>query len=94
MIKRLLLPVLLIISLSGCVAKEYDWVVKIENQPVDPHTYVVAQLQAYAEARPLAEDSTDLLHSTIDGEDSSHWIDAHTIDKLKRNYKDSLFNFC
>lgn len=86
MIKRLLLPVLLLMSLSGCTAKEYDWVVKIENQPVDPHTYVAAQLQAYAEARPLAEDSTDLLHSTIDGEDSGHWINIHTIDKLKRNY--------
>ena len=86
MIKRLLLPVLLLLALSGCTAREYDWVVKIEDQSVDPHTYVAAQLQAYAEARPLAEDGTDLLHSTIEGEDSSHWIDSHTIDKLKRNY--------
>ena len=86
MIKRLLLPALLLLAFSGCTDRKYDWVVKIEDQMIDPHTYVAAQLQAYAEAWPLAEDGTNLLHSTIDGEDSGHWIDAHTIDKLKRNH--------
>lgn len=86
MLKRLLLPVALLLAFAGCTAKEYEWVVKIEDQPISPQTFVAAQMQAFAEAQPLAEDTNDLLHSTIDGEDSGSWIETHTIDKLKRNH--------
>ncbi len=84
MLKKLLLP-LALLFMAGCTAKEYDWVIKIEDQPIPPHTYVAAQMHAYVEAQPLAEDGTDVLHSTIDGVPGNQWIETHTIEKLKRD---------
>lgn len=85
MLKKLLLP-LTLLFMAGCTAKEYDWVIKIDDQPVEPRTYVAAQMHAYVEAQPLAEDGADVLHSTIDGVKGSRWIEAHTLEKLKRDH--------
>ena len=33
MLKRLFLPVALMLVMAGCTAKEYEWIVKIEEKP-------------------------------------------------------------
>ena len=84
MLRKVFFPLLLVIALTGCTAKEYEWVIKIDDRPVDPDTYVSAQMQSYMEAQTLAEDSTDVLGSTIDGMSGSRWIEQNTINSLKR----------
>lgn len=84
MFRKMFFSLVLVLSLAGCAAKEYDWVVKIEDQSIDPETYVSAQMQSYMEAQTLADDSTDVLGSTIDGVSGNQWITENTIDSLKR----------
>lgn len=86
MLKRLLRPLVLLLFMTGCTAKEYDWVIKIEDQPIAPQDFVVAQMHAYVEAQPLADNGADVLKSTIDGVDGNRWINSHTLEKLKRDY--------
>ena len=85
MLKKLFLPMILILSLTGCSAKEYGWVVKIADREVSPEEYVSAQMQAYVEARNMADYSENILDGSIDGTSTSQWINNHTMDKLKRN---------
>ena len=51
---------ILILSLAGCSTSEYGWVVKIADVEVSPEEYVSAQMQAYVEARNLAEYSENM----------------------------------
>ena len=84
MLKKLFLPLVLILSLTGCAAKEYSWVVKIQGQEISPEEYVSAQMQAYVEARNRAEYSSSVLGGTIDGISTEQWINDHTIQQLQR----------
>ena len=75
MFKKLLLPLLLIIVLSGCATTEYDWVVKIDEKSIQPDEFVAAQMHAYIEAQTIADEDRDV----------SQWINDHAVEKLKRD---------
>ena len=75
MFKKLLLPLLLIIVLSGCATTEYDWVVKIDEKSIQPDEFVAAQMYAYIEAQTIADENRDM----------SQWINDHAVEKLKRD---------
>ncbi len=85
MLKRLFLPMLLVLSLTGCAAKEYDWVLKVSDREISPESYVSAQMHAYVEARNMADYSTSVLSGDIDGVSTDRWITDHTVEWLKRN---------
>ena len=85
MLKRLFLPMILVLSLTACATKEYDWVVKISDREISPESYVSAQMHAYVEARNMADYSTSVLTGDIDGTSTDQWINDHTIEWLKRN---------
>ena len=85
MIKKLIIPLLMALSLVGCGESEYSWVVKISDREVSPQEYVSAQMHAYIEARNMADYSEDVLDGNIDGVSTSQWITDHTLDRLKRN---------
>ena len=85
MIKKLIMPVILALTLVGCGASEYDWVVKISDREISPDEYVSAQMHAYIEARNMADYNTDVLDGDIDGVSTSQWIENHTLELLKRN---------
>ena len=84
MLKKIVFPLVLILALTGCAQKEFDWVVKIEDQSITPETYVSAQMQAYMEAQTLADNSSDVLGSIIDGMSASRWINENALENLKR----------
>ena len=75
MLKKLLLPLFLIIALSGCATKEYDWVIKIDDKSIQPDDFVAAQMHAYIETQSLTEEDRDI----------SQWINDHAVEKLKRD---------
>lgn len=86
MLKRLFLPVALLLVMAGCTAKEYEWIVKIEEKPIEPKAFVAAQMHAFVQAQPMADNVDDIMGGTVDGQSGARWVEGHTIDKLKRDY--------
>ena len=83
MFKKLLLPLLMIIALSGCATTEYDWVIKIDEKSIQPDEFVAAQMYAYIESQTMADEDRDV----------SQWINDHAVEKLKRDiFIESEFN--
>ncbi|MBR5873344.1 MAG: hypothetical protein IKY90_01265 [Oscillospiraceae bacterium] len=83
MFKKLLLPLLMIIALSGCATTEYDWVIKIDEKSIQPDEFVAAQMYAYIESQTIADEDRDV----------SQWINDHAVEKLKRDiFIESEFN--
>ena len=83
MFKKLLLPLLMIIVLSGCATTEYDWVIKIDEKSIQPDEFVAAQMHAHIEAQTIADENRDM----------SQWINDHAVQKLKRDiFIESEFN--
>ena len=92
MLKKIFLPIILVLSLSGCATEEYSWVVKISEDEITPQQYVAAQMHSYVEVRNIADYSTDVLAGDVDGVSTTQWINDHTVYWLKRiNYIETEF---
>ena len=84
-----LVPMLLCaVLLSGCGEKQFDSVLTIDGEPVDPATYRMYQIQSYFEAAQQVSSLAD----TIDGVNAVEWINRNTQQLLReRRYYDQAF---
>ncbi|MEG2191856.1 MAG: hypothetical protein RRX95_01065 [Oscillospiraceae bacterium] len=92
LIKKVIIPLMVagvFCSLaSGCSAKEYAWVVKIDDRQIPPGIYLVAQMCAYIEAEMSLDEkdegiTTDITGATIEGVSGEEWINNKTVENLK-----------
>ncbi|MEG1050168.1 MAG: hypothetical protein RSE24_06465 [Oscillospiraceae bacterium] len=68
--------------LIGC-SKSYTSVVTIDEQPIAPNLYLLAQLESYMNASKQAEAGKDVLKSTIEEKPAQQWIYDETITTLQ-----------
>lgn len=76
-----LLSLLLVVALTGCLGKIYTKALTVDGEEISAGLYLMMQMQAYSDAKGLAEDSEkDVLKQKIEGQSAKEWIREHTLE--------------
>ncbi|MDL2294248.1 hypothetical protein LJC60_06410 [Ruminococcaceae bacterium OttesenSCG-928-D13] len=80
----LLVCALLALTMTGCIGNFYENAGTIDGVEISSGLYLMAQFNAYFEARNLAQDADNVLKEKIEGEKASKWIQNRTEELLRR----------